>query len=139
MLPCAEVVKLPSRLPKSSNDSSNAYCNQLVHNPVMSVANPDYFDDDSEIWKPKNQLRNGYHPIPNVSSPTHRSPPSTLTSVDSDSDHPYYRSMNGGLHGGHLNGGLHTKRLNSIDTKRLDSAESKIWMCWYFSLKCVDF
>lgn len=114
----------PSRALLLGDDPRHAYRNQPSP-PIVpagfSVANPDYFDDDSEIWKPKNQMRNGYHPIPNTStSPIHKV-------SDQDADHPYYRSMNGGLRSNGVHNG--SPRVNTsvrLHPVRLDSAESKI-------------
>ena len=118
-------VQLPSRA--SRKDDTHPYRNQPsppVVNSGFSVQNPDYFDDDSEIWKPKH--RNGYHPVPNNNnvSPVHKS-------ISEDSDHPYYRSMNGGIHG-HGNGGLHLSNGgvpssgSSSRVNRLHSTESQM-------------
>lgn len=56
----------------------------------MAVINPDYFEDEHQVWKPKNQMHNGYLSVPNTtSSPIHLS--------NKDGIALQYKSLNGAV------------------------------------------
>lgn len=84
----------------------------------VAVANPDYFEEDTDIWEQKKPLHNGYHPVSTTStSPVHAG--------GKDADSAYYRGMNGTVNSSPNPSKMVNTRV-IIPGVKLDSPESKV-------------